>query len=328
MDAVVDRFQLGGLVDHMLRGGDLAAVMQPGGKAQGFPVVFRHPKGCERALVSAAGGFRQPLGELGHPGAMGAGVGTFGVDRTGHQGDQGIEEVFLGLNQIRVLQGDGGIACQGLTEGDPFRFRWLGEMERQLAFVITIPAAQRDRDRLQWLLRLEATGVEDAFGVVVLLVCDPDPGEHGSLGGAAGDGAFHQQLEQGVDVLFLRQGCGGGQKPLDRLAHQRQGGVEFVDLGNDRPGRRSGAEIKATDRLGLPAEGLQRSGHRPGQPPDQGQRRNHDGHRDPLRLANGGHRRGVDISRRNGQHEQGGLLLKADSRQLRDAQQPVSAADG
>jgi len=99
----VEGLELGGLVDHVFRGGDLAAVVQPGGDMQGFPVIVTE---LERGIGTAgglAGGCRQGLGQQGHPGAVTAGVGALGIDRPGDQLHEGLKQGLLGGDQAAGL---------------------------------------------------------------------------------------------------------------------------------------------------------------------------------------------------------------------------------
>jgi hypothetical protein len=59
MDAVGDGLELGDLVDLVLWGGDLAAVMQQGGDMYGLPALVFELEGGEGALPAHAGRFGQ-----------------------------------------------------------------------------------------------------------------------------------------------------------------------------------------------------------------------------------------------------------------------------
>jgi hypothetical protein len=116
VDAVVDGFQLGGLVHHILRGGDLAAVVQPGGDVHGLPVFVVQAEVAVRPVGGVAGGAGEHLGELRHPGAVATGVGALGVDGAGHELDEGLEELLLGADQGAGLHRHRRRTRQGLDE--------------------------------------------------------------------------------------------------------------------------------------------------------------------------------------------------------------------
>ena len=83
VNAVVERFQLGRLVDDVFRRGDLAAIVQPGGDVQCFPFVFIETEVLVQAAVLFAGSARQHFGEFRDAGAVAAGIGTLGINRSG-----------------------------------------------------------------------------------------------------------------------------------------------------------------------------------------------------------------------------------------------------
>ena len=116
VDAVVEGFQLGRLVNHVFRRRHLAAIMQPGGDVHRFPLLVAELEILERPAGFGAGSACQHLGQFRHPGAVAAGVGALGVDRAGDQLDEGFEQHFLGLDQFLAFKRDSDRARQRLDE--------------------------------------------------------------------------------------------------------------------------------------------------------------------------------------------------------------------
>ena len=104
MQAVGDRFEAGRLVDHVLRGGELAAIMQPTRHIEFVPLVIRQLEVGERSIGGLMRRFRELPGDLRHPLAVAVGVGRLGVDRPGHHVDDGVEQVLLGLQHPPQIQ--------------------------------------------------------------------------------------------------------------------------------------------------------------------------------------------------------------------------------
>jgi hypothetical protein len=98
VDAVINGFEFGRLVDHVFRRGDLAAIMQPGRDMHGFPFFRVELEVLIRSARFGAGGPCQHLGEFRHAGAVTAGVRTFGVNRAGNQLDEGGKKLLLSLD--------------------------------------------------------------------------------------------------------------------------------------------------------------------------------------------------------------------------------------
>ncbi len=105
VDPVVDRLQLGRLVDHVFRGRDLAAVVEPRADPELPPLLLRlEVEIRKRPLLHPGGLFRQHDRQLRHPLAVAAGIGTLGVDGSRHEPDQGIHQGPLRLEQVVVFQ--------------------------------------------------------------------------------------------------------------------------------------------------------------------------------------------------------------------------------
>lgn len=99
MNAVVERFQLGGLVDDVLGAGDLAAVMQPGPQAELVALGVGHGDVGKRAVFGCTHAVHECFGQLGHPLAVATGVGALGVDGVGQQADDGVQQLLLAFDQ-------------------------------------------------------------------------------------------------------------------------------------------------------------------------------------------------------------------------------------
>ena len=116
VDAVVQRFELGRLVDHVLRRRHLAAVVQPGGDVHRLPILVAELEIGVGTGLLGAGGTRQHLGQFRNAGAVAAGVGALGVDRAGDELDEGLEQHLLGVDQFLALQRNRGGTRQRLDE--------------------------------------------------------------------------------------------------------------------------------------------------------------------------------------------------------------------
>ena len=114
VDAVVNRLQLGALVDHVFRRRDLAAIVQPRRGVQLVALLLGQIEFAERAGRGLAGGVGQHLGQQRHPRAVAAGVGRLGVDRRGDQLDERIQQLFLALKQHLVVDRHRRLAGQRL----------------------------------------------------------------------------------------------------------------------------------------------------------------------------------------------------------------------
>ena len=119
MDAVVDGFQLGGLVDHIFRRRDLATVVQPGADAEFAPFVVRlEAEVGQNAVLHLAGFLGQHHGQFRHAFAMPSGIGTFRVDGASDEPDQGVHQLPLGFDQLAVLQRHRRLRRQRFDEAD------------------------------------------------------------------------------------------------------------------------------------------------------------------------------------------------------------------
>jgi len=105
MNAVVERFQLGGLVDDVLGAGDLAAVMQPSPQAELVALGIGHGDLGKRAVFGCTHAVHERFGKLGHPLAVAAGVRALGVDGVGQQADDGVQQLLLAFDQAAGLNG-------------------------------------------------------------------------------------------------------------------------------------------------------------------------------------------------------------------------------
>jgi len=100
VDAVVERLQLGGLVDDVLGAGDLSAIVQPGAQAELVALGIGHAHLGKRPLIGIAHALHQRLGQLRHALAVPARVGALGVDGVGQQADHGVQQLLLAFNQV------------------------------------------------------------------------------------------------------------------------------------------------------------------------------------------------------------------------------------
>jgi len=114
VDPVMDRFELGRLVDDVYRRRDLAAVVQHAGKLQFMAITLGHMKRCERTSVGAIRGLGEHHREFGHPAAVAARVRALLVDRTVDQVDQRLEQAVQAVNQLLLVEGDRGERAQRL----------------------------------------------------------------------------------------------------------------------------------------------------------------------------------------------------------------------
>ena len=110
VNAVVNRLQLGRLVDDVFGRGHLAAVVQPARDLHCFPLLIAEVEIAVRPFLRVAGRAREHQRQLGDARAMAAGVGRLGVDRAGEEADQRVEERLAGLEQALRFDCHGGRA--------------------------------------------------------------------------------------------------------------------------------------------------------------------------------------------------------------------------
>ncbi len=108
--------QLGGLVHHVHRRGDLAAVVHEGGDAQLATVAVVHAEVRERTVCRAVGGLGDHHGEHRHAFTVLAGVGGFLVDCGVDQVDQGFEQLLQLVDEPPLGIGDGGLRGERLGQ--------------------------------------------------------------------------------------------------------------------------------------------------------------------------------------------------------------------
>jgi hypothetical protein len=117
VQSIVDGLQLGGFVDDVLGCGDLAAVVQPRGDMQRLPLLVAHREVAERPFARIARRPGEHRGDLRHPLAVTAGVRRLGIDCSGDQPDQRVEELFLLPQENLVFYCDSRGARQRFDEG-------------------------------------------------------------------------------------------------------------------------------------------------------------------------------------------------------------------
>jgi hypothetical protein len=105
VDAVVDGFQLGGLVHHILGVVTLPQSCSQAAMCTASQSSSSRLKVPVRPAIGVAGGAGEHLGELRDPGAVATGVGALGVDGAGDELDEGLEEVFLRFDQRLAFKG-------------------------------------------------------------------------------------------------------------------------------------------------------------------------------------------------------------------------------
>jgi hypothetical protein len=305
MDAVIEGFQLGGLVDDVFRGGDLAAVMQPGGDVQGFPLVGVHAEVGVGACGLAANGLCEQLHDLWDPGAMATGIGALGVDGRCHHPDEGLEQGLLGGDQFAGLQGHRGKTGQGLHEADAGRIQALPTEQDQHADGVPGAVEEGQAHCVQGgqakagavgLLGLEGEGLAPGQGrlagkgiavtgqviqVEGLGIPEPRHGARGTFArghqeqqaavglGRLGGGP-EQFWHEAVEIRFVGEAGDDVQEVRQGRLGMTQGGGEFINLKNEGFHLNGAGEVEAPDGFGLPDQSAEGLGDAPRQP---------DGHR-------------------------------------------------
>ena len=108
-----------GLVHDVLWRCHLAAVVQPCGDVQRFPIVVIHCEVAKRPFLGFAGGRGEHRGELRDTLTVSAGIRRFGVDGPRDQLDERLEQL-LRAQQILVLDSDRGGTGQCFDKGNEF----------------------------------------------------------------------------------------------------------------------------------------------------------------------------------------------------------------
>ncbi len=132
VNAVVDGFQLGRLVDHVFRRRHLAAVVQQSGDVHFVFFLVGHGEAVEDSFVAFVRRVGQHHRQFGHALAVPPRVGGLGVDRGRDQLDEGIEQILLGLQKLLVVQGHRRLGRQRLDQG----LNAVGERNHRLAVVV------------------------------------------------------------------------------------------------------------------------------------------------------------------------------------------------
>ena len=107
----------------------------------------------ERSFPNRTGGLGQHFGQFRHAGAVAAGIRTLGVNRIGQQSDEGFKQVFLGVQQSLVFDGNRRGARQRGDKRQQFRrntpvclLRILDNQQRQCADQFLLTVTQRHDD--------------------------------------------------------------------------------------------------------------------------------------------------------------------------------------
>ena len=113
MNPVVDRLQLGGLVDYVFGRRHLAAIVQPGTDTEFAPlVVGLETKIRQRTFADLAGLFGQHRRQFRNALAMVAGVGALRVDGAGQDLDHRFHQFLLCRQEVVVFECDGRLRGQ------------------------------------------------------------------------------------------------------------------------------------------------------------------------------------------------------------------------
>jgi len=108
VNAVVNGFELGSLVDNVFRRGNLAAVVQPGGNMQCIPVFGTHFEIAQRAAFFLHRGGCQQAGNDRNALAVCAGIGRLGVDGTGQNFNERFQKLTVGFVHAAVFENQAG----------------------------------------------------------------------------------------------------------------------------------------------------------------------------------------------------------------------------
>ena len=100
MDAIIDRFQFGRLVDHIFRRRDFTAIMQPSRQMKLVPLLFTKLKFLIFAVFDVTGGLGQHLGDNWHTRTMSPRIGRFRVNGAGNQFDKALQQFALLADKI------------------------------------------------------------------------------------------------------------------------------------------------------------------------------------------------------------------------------------
>ena len=99
METIGYRLEASRLVDHVLGCCELAGVVKPTGHFKFVPLVIGQLEVGKRSLLHLVGCAGKVLCDLRYPLAVAVGVRRLGIDRSSHHVDDGVEQVFLGLEQ-------------------------------------------------------------------------------------------------------------------------------------------------------------------------------------------------------------------------------------
>ena len=154
-DAVENGLQLGRLVHHMHRRGDLAAIVQQAGHLQLVAVALGHDKGGQRPVGGGMRRLGQHHGQCGHALAVAAGVGRLFVDGQVDEVHEGLEQALQLRDQEPIAQRDRRLRGQRLGQAAVLlrksahgaRGRVYGIDQLQHADQLTVVVAQRHGEK-------------------------------------------------------------------------------------------------------------------------------------------------------------------------------------
>jgi hypothetical protein len=139
----VDGLELGGLVDHVLRRGDLAAVVQPGCDVNRFPLGVVELEVPEGPVGLGAGRSREHLGQIRNACAVAPGVRALGVDGVRDDADEGFEQRLLRFDQFPCLERGRRGPAQGPHERQLSVTDWLAAQQQHRAHELLAAVQQR-----------------------------------------------------------------------------------------------------------------------------------------------------------------------------------------
>ena len=306
VDAVVDEFELGGLVHDVLGAGDLTAVVQPGAQVELVALFLAHLEAAIGAVGFRAHAVGQHGGQLGHALAMAAGVGALGIDGVCHEPDHGVQQLLLRLDQLAGLDGHGQHARKLPRKLHKRRVMvgFIGCVhQNQQAFQLATAATQLQLHLLQAVRGGPGATAHRASLRVVKAV------REGAAGLAVGGGPVHalrsavpevhrrrlrpcglDQLLQHLGQHPLHMALGGhalaqAQEALDGGTHLIDHLGQFVDFAHHRWLGRGWRKIETPDAQTLCLQTVQRAAYAAAGTPAQRQEQQDDEtneHQQPL----------------------------------------------
>ena len=255
VNAVVDGFQLGGLVDYVFRAGDLAAVVHPGRNAEGIALLVIHRELGKCAGLRVQGTVEQHLGQLRYTIAVPAGVGRLGVNGRGQQANDRLHQHLLILKQLAGFDSNGQGAREAvqklpqaghrlgwqkrrnLHRQDPQKiFLAITQCQRQVTVVTIKPRCQHpgrlaaqlfiQRHRLRVMLGINAAG-EPQFTTALVTQKHRATTAFGHV-----DQVLQHHVQHAVQPRLSTQRQRYLLKVIDSASHATDDHAQVVDLTN------------------------------------------------------------------------------------------------